>query len=253
MNITATIQARMGSSRFPGKTLYEICGKPMLLWQVNRIKLSRLIDQVVVATSTSSKDDSIQKFCLENNIKCFRGSEDDVLQRVTSLLQEYNVDLHVECYGDSPLVDPQIIDEFIGAYLKEYDKRNYLSSALVTSYPPGQEVTVYDASLLIEANELASPADPMREHVGYNITRLLDNVVKKSLVAPAHFNYPDVYLEVDTYDDMEMVKSVISHFYSNSCEHFSLSEILSYIRQNPQLIELNNNVHRRWKDFRDEN
>ena len=89
-----------------------------------------MIDLVVVATSTSSKDDSIEKFCLENNIKCFRGPEDDVLQRVTSLLQEYNVDLHVECYGDSPLIDPQIIDEFIGIYLKEYDRRNYLSMVM---------------------------------------------------------------------------------------------------------------------------
>lgn len=224
----------------------------MLLWQVDRIKRSRLVDKVIVATSLSSQDDSIEEFCYENNIFCFRGSESDVLHRVSALLKEYKVDIHVECYGDSPLIDPQIIDEFIGFYLKAYDKRKYVSSALATSYPPGQEVTVYDSSLLIETNKLVAVDDPLREHVGYNITRILDDITKISLEAPPHFNYPNIYLEVDTYDDMEVINSIIKHFHSHNQHHFSLSEILSYLRQNPQLIKSNQNVHRRWKSFRNE-
>ena len=87
MNITATIQARMGSSRLPGKVLADICGKPMLLWQIERIKKSRLVDNVVVGTSDSVLDDEIELFCKDNKIDCYRGSETDVLNRISSLLR----------------------------------------------------------------------------------------------------------------------------------------------------------------------
>ena len=123
MKIIATIQARMGSTRLPGKVLKDICGKPMLLWQVDRIKKSRLIDDVIIATTTSPKDDEIVQFGIKNNIKYYRGSEDDVLNRVASLICKFGIDLHIEFCGDSPLPDPQLIDEFIGYYLKNQDNR----------------------------------------------------------------------------------------------------------------------------------
>ena len=153
MKIVATIQARMGSTRLPGKVLKDICGKPMLLWQVERIKRSRLIDDVIIATTTSSIDDEIVQFCIENNIKYFRGSEDDVLNRVASLIQKFGIDLHAEFCGDSPLPDPQLIDEFIGYYLKNQDNFDYVSSSMETTYPPGQEITLYRGITLIELNE----------------------------------------------------------------------------------------------------
>ena len=115
--IVASIQARMGSTRLPGKVLADICGKPMLLWQVERIRKSRLIDEVVVATTTSSKDDQIEQFCIKNKISFYRGSEEDVLKRISSLIKDFKINLHLEFCGDTPLSDPQIIDEFIGYYL----------------------------------------------------------------------------------------------------------------------------------------
>ena len=90
----------------------------MLMYQIERIQKSSLIDQIVVATSTNPLDDPIHKLCDDNNISCFRGSEDDVLGRVSALLHHHNAQVHVECYGDSPFADYQIIDQAIGLYLK---------------------------------------------------------------------------------------------------------------------------------------
>lgn len=251
MNITATIQARMGSTRMPGKVLADLCGKPMLQWQVERIRRSRLIDNLVIGTSVSTADDVIEDFCFANNIECYRGSENDVLNRITSLLVDKSVGLHVECYGDSPLIDPQIIDEFIGYYFKHQDQADYFSSALKTTYPPGFEVTIYPAKILIEVNKLISPFDPMREHVGYNITRFPDRYRLCSLEAPPWFAVPNIYLEVDTPEDFSVIYSVIKHFVDKGQNHFGLSEVLELLRKNPEISLINLEVERRWKKLRD--
>jgi spore coat polysaccharide biosynthesis protein SpsF len=251
MNVTASIQARMGSSRLPGKVLSDVCGKPMLLWQVERILRSRLVDRVVVGTSVSSLDDQIDDFCKKNGVECFRGSEDDVLKRISSLVKEFEVDLHVECYGDSPLIDPQIIDEFIGYYFKFKEKADYFSSALETTYPPGLEVTLYPADILIQVDNMVMLDDPMREHVGYNITRFPDKFRLVSLKAPPWFSYPDTFLEVDSPEDLEVLRKVVGHFVANDQKHFSLTEILTLLRKNQSLFEGNTHVERRWKALRE--
>ena len=141
--VVATIQARMGSSRLPGKVLADIHGHPMLKRQINRLKRSRLIDEIIVATSTSRKDNQIEEFCIQNKIKVFRGSEKDVLGRIANLLEKFKFDIHVELYGDSPLLDVSIIDEMICLFYKYHSDYDYFSSSLKTTYPPGLEVSVY--------------------------------------------------------------------------------------------------------------
>jgi len=251
VKITASIQARMGSSRLPGKVLADICGKPMLLWQIERIQRSRLVDQIVVGTSTSSLDDEIESFCDSHGVECFRGSEDDVLGRIAELIRKNDVDLHVECYGDSPLIDPQLIDEFVGYYLKYSDEADYFSSALKTTYPPGLEVTLYPGRVLMEVEQIVSRDDPMREHVGYNITRFRDKYRLRSLEAPSWFSFPNIYLEVDTEEDLTLMRSVVGHFVDKDQEYFSLAEILSMLKNDPKLSESNINVERRWKSLRE--
>jgi len=251
MNITASIQARMGSSRLPGKVLKDVCGKPMLLWQVERIRRSRLVDRVVIGTSTSPLDDEVEAFCSKYGVECYRGPEDDVLKRIASLVRELAVDVHVECYGDSPLIDPQLIDEFIGYYLKFKDEADYFSSALKTTYPPGFEVTVYSGQILVEVDQMVADDDPMREHVGYNITRFPDKFRMQPLEAPPWFAAPDTYLEVDTPEDMTLLRALVGHFVARGQEHFGLGEILTMLRSNPDLAKGNLDVERRWKALRE--
>lgn len=250
MNIVASIQARMGSSRLPGKVLMEICQKPMLLWQVERIRRSRLVDRVVVATTDNPEDDAIAGFCRDHGIDYYRGSEQDVLNRIASLIRDLDVDLHVECFGDSPLIDPQLIDEFIGYYFKHIDEVDHVTSAMATTYPPGLEVVIYPGRVLDVLDRELAADDPLREHVGYNVTRFPDRYRLASLQAPPWLHCPDVYLEVDTREDFEVMQTVIQHFAEKGIEHFSLNQIIEFIRANPEIFQANADVERRWKLLR---
>lgn len=251
MNITASIQARLGSTRLPGKVLKDICGKPMLQWQVERLQRSRLLDAVVVATTTNPRDDAIEAFCLERGFDYYRGSEHDVLGRVANLVREREVDIHVECFGDSPLIDPQIVDEFLGYYFKFSDSVDYVSSALKTTYPPGLEVTLYPGFVILQADAAVPLDDPFREHAGYNITRFPERFRLASLEAPSHYHFPDVYLEVDSAEDLEVMHAVVGHFVAHEQEHFTLSQILERVRAHPEIFEHNAGVSRRWKALRE--
>tara|TARA_B110000967_G_scaffold208965_1_gene263065 strand:- start:2395 stop:3156 length:762 start_codon:yes stop_codon:yes gene_type:complete len=251
MKIVASIQARLGSSRLPGKVLKDINGKPMLLRHIERLRRSRLLDDVVVATSVNPLDDKIEEFCINNDIKFFRGSEDDVLDRISSLLELADIDIHVECFGDSPLTDPHIVDEVIGYYLKHEYEIDFVSNSLVTSYPPGQEVLVYRAESLIKANKIIEKDDPLREHVSIHLTQYPEKYRLKNLEAPPYYYYPEIYLEVDTEEDFELINVIFKYFDDKQLEHFSLSEIIEFLSQNNNLIKINNKVHRRWKRFKD--
>jgi spore coat polysaccharide biosynthesis protein SpsF len=222
----------------------------MLQWQVERLQQSRLVDRVVVATSTNPTDDKIEDFCKDLGICCYRGSEVDVLSRIAGMVREFKVDLHVECYGDSPLIDPQIVDEFIGYFLKHRGSSDYVSSALKTTYPPGLEVTLYPASVLLETHAAVAHDDPLREHAGYNITRFPERYRLISLVAPTFYHHPDTYLEVDTSEDLEVMRAVIGHFAARDRIHFNLGQILDLIRQYPEISARNRGVERRWKALR---
>ena len=153
MKISATIQARINSSRLPGKVLKPILGKPMLTLQVERIQQSMLIDEIIIATSDSVKDNPIEALAHRLGIHCFRGSEDDVLSRVVGALKAYRVETHVEFMGDNPLPDPLLIDAIIGFFLKNADKYDCVTNALKTTYPPGTEVFVYPAEVLFDAEK----------------------------------------------------------------------------------------------------
>ena len=247
MRIVASIQARMGSSRLPGKVLKLISKKPMLLWQVERIRRARLIDEVIVATSIETRDDEIEEFCFEHKISCYRGREHDVLNRVSELIRERDVDLHVECFGDSPLTDPQIVDEFVGYFLRYQNNIDFVSNTLKPTYPSGFEINVYYGEILCVLDQELPEHDPMREHGGYNITRFPKRFRLVSMEAPPYFNRPEISLEVDTDVDLELIKKVVTYFAEQQLDHFSLSQILDLLKKKPQWAKLNSHVVRRWK------
>ena len=241
----------MNSTRLPGKTLRMVSGKPLLGWQISRLQRSRLLDEIIVATSTSSDDDVLEQFCDQNEIRCFRGSENDVLGRIAGAIEAYDIETHVELYGDCPLIDPHIVDELVGFYIKNQPELDCVCNTIRTTYPPGQEVVVHKGLALIEANELVGSHDPMREHVGIHITKNPTyNVL--NVEAPVHYFYPDMYFEVDTANDLKVVSNIIDHFCELGSEHFSLAEMISYLKSRPDVAAVNQAEQRRWKEFRDE-
>ena len=249
MNIVATIQARMGSTRLPGKVLMEVCGKPLLQYQVERIRRSRLVDKIVIATTTNAQDDAIAELGRKLGVSVYRGPEDHVLKRIVGLLQTHAFGLHVELIGDSPLTDPQIVDEMIGFYFKNQSNVDYVSNGTEVTYPAGMEVNVYPANVLIDAESHVAPDNPLREHVDIHISKN-SRYRRVCLKAPAHFHRPDVFLEVDTMRDFEMLSALISHFVERGKDHFSLSEILALLEERPELVKHNQGEERKYWQYK---
>jgi spore coat polysaccharide biosynthesis protein SpsF len=248
MKIAATIQARMGSTRLPGKVLKQIVGRPMLALQIERIQQSRLIDEIIVATTTEPGDDAIVALARDLGVAVFRGSEHDVVSRVAGALKAFAVDLHVEFMGDNPMPDALLVDAIIGYYLKHADKYDYVSNALTTTYPPGAEVFVYPAAVLYDAESKITEA-ALREHVGIHIYRYPERYRLCNLEAPPWHRYPDMHLEVDTPEDFAVISAIFEHFSPHN-PGFSLSQVIEFMTANPNLLNANKEVERRWKTFR---
>jgi spore coat polysaccharide biosynthesis protein SpsF len=240
----------MGSTRLPGKVLKPIASKPMLQWQVERIRKSRHIDKLVVATSTNACDNAIATLCQNIGVDCFRGSEEDVLARVAGLITAYPCEQHVEFCGDSPLISAEIIDSLIEIFLQNKDEYDALCNSLTTTYPPGQEVIIYRAELLLQANNRISPSDSLREHSGIHVTKN-ESLNVKNVEAPVEYHYPELYMEVDTENDLFVIRKVFEHFDKIGQADFSLKDIIRFFVSNPELASHNQSEIRRWKTFRD--
>lgn len=247
MSIDATIQARMGSSRLPGKVLKTIVGKPLLALQVERIRQSQLIDRVIITTSDLPQDDPIEALAEELGVLCYRGSENDVLGRVVAALKKYRVDLHLEFHGDSPLPDPFLIDTMVGFYLKYENRFDLVTNALRTTYPPGTEAWIYPAEVLFDAEKNVKDI-AARESVSDHIYSHTDRYQACNLEAPPWLYYPNFYLEVDTPLDFQMVRMIFEHFYPQD-PGFSLRQIIDFLLTHPEIAALNQHEVRRWKEF----
>jgi spore coat polysaccharide biosynthesis protein SpsF len=249
IRVDATIQARTGSSRLPGKVLLPVAGQPLLAWQIRRIQASRLIDRVIVATTGNPQDDPIEELARSLGALCFRGSEEDVLGRVVSALRRFDVDIHVEFCGDNAMSDPLLIDSVVGLFLKIRDTCDYLTTARKTTFPPGSNVTVYPASTLLEAEALWDGVR-LREHVGTHIYQRPDRFRIVNLEAPPSLRHPEMYFEVDTWEDYEVICRVYDHFVPHD-PLFSLSQAVEYAKESG-ICEANRNVPRRWRKYRED-
>lgn len=161
MRSVAIVQARTGSSRFPNKVLMDIEGRPMLWHVINRLRSSRLIDEIVIATTADKKDDRIEKFCQENSVEFYRGKESDVLDRYYQAAKIYKADPVIRITSDCPLVDPQVTDKAISTYLKNRDD---LDAVHISLYPRGLDTEVFSFRALERTWEEAKE-DYQREHV----------------------------------------------------------------------------------------
>lgn len=160
--VVASIEARMASSRLPGKVLAPIAGKPTLTRLIERLRRARTLDAIVLATTTSPADDALEAWARDHGVACFRGSEDDVLGRVVAAHQAMDTEVVVELTGDCPLVDPALVDRVVDAFLAQ--PWDVVTTTRDSGYPQGTEVQVF--RLVDLADIAARVADPaVREHV----------------------------------------------------------------------------------------
>ncbi|HBS47698.1 TPA: hypothetical protein DEO28_05040 [Candidatus Dependentiae bacterium] len=234
--VVASIEARMTSSRLPGKVLMEaIDGKPMLQFMVERVKRAKLVDEIVVATTINKADDCVVNLCEKMGIKYFRGSENDVLQRVLEAHTFFNSNLIVELTGDCPLIDPNIIDKVIQVYLN--NSFDYVSNSHLRSYPDGLDVQIFSKNILKEISEKKLTEED-REHVSLYIYRSGEynlGYVK----AEGELFWPELRITLDDKGDYEIIKNIITYFYPKKGFDFSALDIVRYLRNNEYLLDLN--------------
>ena len=153
-NVVAIVQARMGSTRLPGKALLEIAGVPMLFRVLNRLAHSELIDKIVVATTQSVMDEALVKACDERGVESFKGSENDVLDRYYEAARRFDADVVVRITSDCPLIDPSIVDHVINKYMQNRETVDYVSNVIEPrTFPRGLDVEVFSYLALARAWE----------------------------------------------------------------------------------------------------
>ncbi len=242
----AVIQARMGSTRLPGKTLMRAAGKPLLAHLIERLRRARRVDQIVVATTVNPEDDAIEALCRALvGVGCFRGSVDDVLGRVVAALVAFSADIHVEVHGDGPLPDWNVVDGLIGAYLD--GGHDVVTNAQTVTYPPGLDAWVYSTRLLAAVERVAA-APEHRESPSLYLLQHPERYGVLNREAPAALRRPDVYLEVDTAADFEVVRGIMEALYPAN-PAFTTEDVLRFLDAHPDLAARNRDVERRWKAF----
>lgn len=236
--IISTIEARFASSRLPGKTLLKICGKPTLELIIERLKRSKFIDEVVVATTVNPDCNPIVDLAKRLGVGFYRGSEDDVLDRVLQATKHYKADIIVEITGDETLIDPKIVDQVIEFYLSnDFD---YVSNILNRRYPRGLDTQVFATSILEEVSQLTNdPAD--RENVSLYIYEHPERYKLGSVEAPEELNHPDWRWTLDTKEDFRFLKAIYETLYSIK-KDFDSYDVLGFLKKNPQILEINKDV-----------
>lgn len=238
MLINVILQARLSSTRLPGKVLKKIVNKPMLALQLERVHRSKLVNKIIVATSTEKEDDAIINLCEELNIPYFRGSLDDVLGRYYHAAKQYACDHIVRLTGDCPLIDPEIIDKVIALHLEK--NADYTSNCLTPCLPDGLDVEIFtNAALAHSFNQAKKPSE--REHV----TQYIRNHAERFIIENYRYepNLSEQRWTVDEPNDFELVKQIYNNLYHIKTD-FTLNDVLTLLTEQPHLKEINNQYNR---------
>lgn len=235
MKTKAIIEARMTSSRLPGKVMLPICGKPEIALLIERLKLSATLDGIVLATTNNDTDDVLAEQAAELGVECFRGSEDDVLDRVLKAALATGTDVIVEVTGDCPLVDWTILDSLVTIH--RGGQFDYVSNTLRRSYPRGMDVQVFSTAVLADvARRTDDPVD--HEHVSLYIYEHPELYRLHNMESGLPEKWWDTRLTLDTDEDYRLISRVFEALYAKS-PAFRLGDILNVLEQNPQWLQIN--------------
>ncbi|WP_300302038.1 glycosyltransferase family protein [Ferrovibrio sp.] len=234
--IIASIEARMSSSRLPGKMMLDIGGIPVLGLLIERLRLVSRITDIVVATSNNPADDPLAEYAARINAAVFRGDETDVLNRVVAAQAHMASDIVVEICGDCPLIDPDVVDAAISRFLD--GTADVVTTTQPQSYPQGMDVQVFSLSDLkwVEEN-ITDPA--VREHVSLYFYEHPDRYQIVSLAAPSGQARPDLRLQLDYAEDFALIQAVYGNLSGKQGNRFKLDEILAFLDANPEIARIN--------------
>lgn len=253
MKTVATIEARMGSTRLPGKVMADLAGRPLLERLIERVARAASVDQVVVATTTVLEDDAIEALALRLGVGCFRGSVDDVLGRILDAARAAGADDVVALTGDNPLVDPELIDDVLTFYRAggyDYVTTTHMHHSrnwgAARTFPVGVSVQVFPARVLADAASRTD--DPLVR--GHASVAIYDHPERYRLGAfevsgrYAEWRHPEFRLTVDTPEDLALMRAVFETLYPGT-PTFSTGEAIRLVAADPRLRGLNEHVAQR--------
>jgi spore coat polysaccharide biosynthesis protein SpsF len=241
MKTIATIEARMTSTRLPGKVLAPCEGKPMLELMVERLRHVPQLDGIVVATTTNATDDPVEALCRRLGIGWWRGSEDDVLQRVLDAARAHKADVIIELTGDCPLIDPAIVSRVIEAYRAA--PVDYCSNVLTRSWPIGMDTQIFATDVLADVARRTDDVND-HEHVSLFIYRHPEIYSLRGIEAPAAEHRPELRLTLDTPEDLQVIRAIFAALRSED-PAFPLGRMLAWLEANPAVAAINAKVRHR--------
>jgi spore coat polysaccharide biosynthesis protein SpsF len=239
-HVVASIEARMTSSRLPGKVLADVCGTPALTRLVHRLRRCTLLDDIVLATTTNAADDALAAWADREGVAIFRGSEDDVLGRVVGAQRSRNGELVVEITGDCILTDPEIVDMGITVFLE--NDCDVVSTCRKRGFPMGICVQVFRLEHLAEvAATIDDPA--VREHVSLYFYEHPERYRLIHLFPPARWYAPACRTQLDYPEDLAFINAVYARLGPQYGDAFGIEELTALLRREPELLAINRDCH----------
>ena len=239
MTTLIIVQARMTSTRLPGKVLLPLAGEPMLTRLVERLRRVQRADGIVVATTTNATDDPIAALCAQLGVPCHRGSEHDVLSRYADAARLQGADVVVRITSDCPLIDPALIDQVIATH--EEGDSDYVSNMLPPTWPYGMAVEVFSAAALAQAHAEATQAAE-REHVTPFLYWHPERYRLRNVASPVDLSQHR--WTVDTPEDYALVSRLFDHLMPTH-PHFTQADVLALLEQHPDWIAINQHIQQK--------
>lgn len=239
MKKVAIIQARMTSTRLPGKILMDLAGQPMLAQQLSRLRQCHMLDELVVATTTNATDDPVVKLARREGIRYFRGSEDDIVSRYIGAACEAAAEVVVRLTADCPLIDAEVVDLAVSELVSHAESCDYAGNVLKRTYPRGLDVEAFSLWALEECDRHAkSPLS--REHVTLVIRQEKPELFRCRSVVDSEDN-SDLRWTVDTQTDLDLVRAIYERLDMPRTRR-TYRDIVSFVRSRPELMAMNNGI-----------
>ncbi len=233
--VVAVIQVRIGSTRLPKKILLPIAGKTALEWIKYRLSFSQEVDAIVVSTSDTVENDPIEHMATELGLPCYRGSEDDLIERIYQTAKMFGADAIVRITADCPLVDPFIVDQLVRAYRENPDIVDHVTNIFPPTYPDGLDVEVMPFHTLEKLHQ--DVTDPLyREWITTTIMEHPDTFEILNLPYSQNLSY--LRMTLDYEEDLDLISNIFEALHTEGAI-FGLSEILDLFARQPDLIKIN--------------
>lgn len=240
MKVVAIIQARMGSTRLPGKVMKLLMNNPVLWHIVQIINNVSIINDIIIATTTLSEDDIIESFGHYYGIHVIRGSVYDVLDRFRIAVIKTKAEIIIRITGDNPCMSVDVIESVLEKHINL--KNDYTSNNLIRTFPRGLDIEVINKDILEQIWKTTSDQND-REHVTLYLRKNIKNYKTYNLKAKGQLNRPDLRLSLDTTEDFQLINNIYKHCYDGT--PIKLINIIKYLDSNPDLLKINAHIEQK--------